>query len=148
MVRAQSCLSTCAAEGRSPLYNWFCCDCLVPPLSTAQLGSRWRIWDFFSHHPESCHMFTFLLDDVGIPLNYRHMPGFGVHTFKLLNQSGKEVYVKFHWIPKCGTSSLALKAWALPVIDPCYCLTASVLISSPISMTLRWLCATTFHLRH
>lgn len=47
-------------------------------------------------------MFTFLLDDVGIPLNYRHMPGFGVHTFKLLNQAGNEVYVKFHWIPKCG----------------------------------------------
>nr|AKA94107.1 catalase [Ulva prolifera] len=66
----------------------------------------WRIWDFFSHHPESCHMFTFLLDDVGIPLNYRHMPGFGVHTFKLLNQAGKEVYVKFHWIPKCGEKNL------------------------------------------
>lgn len=53
-------------------------------------------------------MFTFLLDDVGIPLNYRHMPGFGVHTFKLLNKAGKEVYVKFHWIPKCGVPSALL----------------------------------------
>lgn len=66
----------------------------------------WRIWDFFSHHPEACHMFTFLLDDVGIPLNYRHMPGFGVHTFKLVNQAGKETYVKFHWIPKLGEKNL------------------------------------------
>lgn len=46
--------------------------------------------------------FTFLLDDIGIPLNYRHMEGFGVHTFKLLNAAGKETYVKFHWKPKCG----------------------------------------------
>lgn len=45
---------------------------------------------------------TFLLDDAGIPLNYRHMPGFGVHTFKLINKAGKETYVKFHWVPKCG----------------------------------------------
>lgn len=66
----------------------------------------WRIWDFFSHHPESCNMFSFVLDDVGIPLNYRHMPGFGVHTFKLLNKAGKETYVKFHWVPKCGTVNL------------------------------------------
>ena len=51
-------------------------------------------------------MFTFLLDDVGIPLNYRHMPGFGVHTFKLVNQAGKETYVKFHWIPKQGEKNL------------------------------------------
>ena len=64
----------------------------------------WRIWDFFSHHPEACHMFSFLLDDVGIPLNYRHMPGFGVHTFKLLNKGGQEVYVKFHWLPQCGAT--------------------------------------------
>ena len=42
----------------------------------------WRIMDFLSHHPESCHMLTFLLDDVGIPKSYRYMPGFGVHTFR------------------------------------------------------------------
>jgi len=66
----------------------------------------WRILDFLSHIPESTHMLTFLLDDVGIPKNYRSMPGFGVHTFKLLNKSGKETLVKFHWIPKEGTHSL------------------------------------------
>ena len=62
----------------------------------------WRMADFLSHHPESTHMLTFLLDDAGIPLNYRHMPGFGVHAFKLLNKAGAETYVKFHWLPKCG----------------------------------------------
>jgi len=41
---------------------------------------------------------------VGVPLNYRHMEGFGVHTFKLINAGGKETLVKFHWKPKCGAS--------------------------------------------
>lgn len=66
----------------------------------------WRIMDFLSHHPESCHMLTFLLDDVGIPRNYRHMPGFGVHTFRLLSKAGRETLVKFHWVPKQGIQSL------------------------------------------
>ena len=35
--------------------------------------------------------------DTGIPKNYRQMPGFGVHTFKMINEAGKETYVKFHW---------------------------------------------------
>lgn len=81
----------------------------LKPNPKSHLQEWWRIWDFFSHHPESCHMFTFLLDDVGIPLNYRHMPGFGVHSFKLLNKAGKEVYVKFHWIPKCGARLVLLR---------------------------------------
>ena len=54
-----------------------------------QQQEGWRIADFFSHHPESMHMFTFLLDDVGIPLNYRHMEGFGVHTYTLMTRDGK-----------------------------------------------------------
>ena len=50
--------------------------------------------------------FTFLQDDVGIPLNYRHMEGFGVHTFTLINKEGKITYVKFHWKPTCGVKCL------------------------------------------
>jgi hypothetical protein len=45
---------------------------------------------------------TFLLDDVGIPKSYRYMPGFGVHTFRLINKAGKETFCKFHWVPKAG----------------------------------------------
>ena len=50
--------------------------------------------------------FTFLQDDIGIPLNYRHMEGFGVHTFTLINKEGKITYVKFHWKPTCGVKCL------------------------------------------
>ncbi|GLC39807.1 catalase A [Pleodorina starrii] len=76
------------------------------PNPKSHIQESWRIMDFLSHHPESAHMLTFLLDDVGIPLNYRHMPGFGVHTFKLINKAGKETLVKFHWVPKCGEKCL------------------------------------------
>lgn len=51
-------------------------------------------------------MFTFLLDDLGIPKDYRHMRGSGVHTFRLVNGQGKDHYVKFHWVPTCGEESL------------------------------------------
>lgn len=78
----------------------------LKPNPKTHLQEDWRIVDYFSHHPESMHMFMFLLDDVGVPKNYRHMPGFGVHTFKLVTKIGKETYVKFHWIPKCGVASL------------------------------------------
>lgn len=62
----------------------------------------WRILDFLSHHPESCHMLTFLLDDFGIPKSYQEMNGAGVHTFKMINGQGRESYVKFHWISEQG----------------------------------------------
>lgn len=78
----------------------------LKPNPKTHLQEDWRIADFFSHHPESLHMFTFLLDDVGIPRDYRHMPGFGVHTFKMINKAGSETLVKFHWIPKAGTQCL------------------------------------------
>lgn len=50
--------------------------------------------------------FTFLQDDVGVPLNYRHMEGFGVHTYTLINKEGRVTYVKFHWQPACGEPCL------------------------------------------
>ena len=49
-----------------------------------------------------CLQFTFLMDDVGVPANYREMPGFGVHTYTLISREGKVTYVKFHWVPKAG----------------------------------------------
>jgi catalase len=78
----------------------------LKPNPKSHIQENWRITDFFSHIPEAMHMFTFLMDDVGIPLNYRHMEGFGVHTFKLVNREGREQYVKFHWVPKCGVKCL------------------------------------------
>lgn len=65
-----------------------------------------RILDFLAHHPESLHMLTFLLDDVGIPRNYETMNGAGVHTFVMINEAGRETYVKFHWISEQGEHNL------------------------------------------
>eukprot|EP00891_Asterochloris_glomerata_P000316 jgi/Astpho2/316/Aster-02200 len=78
----------------------------LKPNPKNHIQEDWRIADFFSHVPESMHMFTFLQDDLGIPLNYRHMEGFGVHTYTLISREGKVTYVKFHWKPTCGVKNL------------------------------------------
>jgi catalase len=78
----------------------------LKPNPKSHIQEGWRIADFFSHHPEAMHMFTFLMDDVGVPANYREMPGFGVHTYTLINRDGKVSYVKFHWLPKAGERNL------------------------------------------
>lgn len=55
----------------------------LKPNPKSHIQEPWRIMDFFSHVPEACNMFTFVFDDIGIPADYRHMEGFGVHTFKV-----------------------------------------------------------------
>ncbi|VDK17776.1 unnamed protein product [Anisakis simplex] len=54
------------------------------------------VWDFFSLRPESTHQSMFLFSDRGTPDGFRHMNGYGSHTFKLVNQDGQAVYCKFH----------------------------------------------------
>ncbi|KAL8491497.1 hypothetical protein ACS0TY_023203 [Phlomoides rotata] len=76
------------------------------PNPKSHIQENWRILDYCSHHPESLHTFTWFYDDVGIPQDYRHMEGFGVHTFTLINKAGKVSYVKFHWKPTCGVKCL------------------------------------------
>ncbi|KAJ4824710.1 Carnitine O-acetyltransferase mitochondrial [Turnera subulata] len=76
------------------------------PNPKSHIQEYWRVFDFLSHHPESLETFAFLFDDVGIPINYRHMEGFGVHAFTLINKAGKVVYVKFHWKPTQGVKCL------------------------------------------
>lgn len=70
-----------------------------------------NIWDFFSHSPEATHQFTWLFGDRGIPASYRHMDGFGSHTFMLVNVQGERFWVKFHFKTdqgiKCLTSEQA-----------------------------------------
>jgi catalase len=63
-------------------------------------------WDFVSLMPESTHMLMWVMSDRGIPRSYRMMQGFGVHTFRLVNESGKSTFCKFHWKPLLGTHSL------------------------------------------
>lgn len=47
-----------------------------------------------------------LLGPRGIPADWRHMEGFGVHTFEMVNKAGKRTYVKFTWKPTCGVKTL------------------------------------------
>ncbi|MFC4001214.1 catalase [Prauserella oleivorans] len=65
-----------------------------------------RIFDFMSQTPESMHMLVNLFSPRGIPADYRHMQGFGVNTYKWVNQQGDTVLVKYHWMPKQGVKSL------------------------------------------
>ena len=63
-------------------------------------------WDFISLMPESMHMIMWVMSDRAIPRSFRMMEGFGIHTFRLVNEAGKTQFVKFHWRPKLGTSSV------------------------------------------
>jgi len=54
-------------------------------------------WDFISLRPETTHQVSFLFSDRGIPDGYRHMNGYGSHTFKMVNRNDEGVYVKFHY---------------------------------------------------
>jgi catalase len=65
-----------------------------------------RIFDFMSQTPESMHMLTHLFSPRGIPASYRHMEGFGVNTYKMVNADGDTVLVKYHWHPRAGLACL------------------------------------------
>jgi catalase len=64
-------------------------------------------WDFISLMPESTHMVMWAMSDRAIPRSYRMMEGFGVHTFRLIDEQGKARFVKFHWKPLLGMHSVA-----------------------------------------
>ncbi len=63
-------------------------------------------WDFASLMPESTHMLMWAMSDRAIPRSFRMMEGFGVHTYRFLNEEGKATFVKFHWRPKLGMQSV------------------------------------------
>jgi len=63
-------------------------------------------WDFVSLMPESTHMLMWAMSDRALPRSFRMMQGFGVHTFRLVNEQGKSTFVKFHWRPVAGTHCL------------------------------------------
>ena len=63
-------------------------------------------WDFISLMPESMHMIMWLMSDRAIPRSYRMIEGFGVHTFRLINDKNESHFVKFHWKPKLGTHAV------------------------------------------
>ncbi len=63
-------------------------------------------WDFISLMPESLHMIMWVMSDRAIPRSFRMMEGFGIHTFRLVNHVGESRFIKFHWRPKLGNSSV------------------------------------------
>ena len=74
----------------------------IPQASTAHDN----FWDFISLTPESMHMIMWTMSDRAIPRSLRMMQGFGVHTFRLVNEAGESTFVKFHWTPVLGVHSV------------------------------------------
>ncbi|HTG39921.1 catalase [Sphingomonas sp.] len=62
-------------------------------------------WDWASLMPETTHMLMWAMSDRTLPRSFRTMEGFGVHTFKLVNEAGHASFVKFHWKPVLGLQS-------------------------------------------
>ena len=64
-------------------------------------------WDFWTMLPEALHQITIVMSDRGIPASYRHMHGFGSHTYSLINAKGVRSWVKFHFRTEQGIKNLS-----------------------------------------
>lgn len=64
------------------------------------------VWDFWTLSPESAHLVTLVMGDRGIPKTFRHMNGYGLHTFSWVNDAGEIVWVKYHFKSDQGVESL------------------------------------------
>ncbi|MBR3907800.1 MAG: catalase [Bacteroidaceae bacterium] len=64
-------------------------------------------WDFWTMLPEALHQVTIVMSDRGIPASYRHMHGFGSHTYSMVNKHGERVWVKFHFRTEQGIKNLS-----------------------------------------
>lgn len=62
----------------------------------SNLRRNHAMWDFWSLSPESLHQVTILFSDRGLPRSYRHMNGYGSHTYSFINANDERVWVKFH----------------------------------------------------
>ncbi|MDP2849014.1 MAG: catalase [Humidesulfovibrio sp.] len=63
-------------------------------------------WDFWSSLPEALHQVTVVMSDRGIPATYRHMHGFGSHTFSFINKKNERFWCKFHFRTQQGIKNL------------------------------------------
>ncbi len=70
------------------------------------LRSAKNNWDFWSNLPEALHQVTITMSDRGIPYSYRHMNGYGSHTFSLINAKNERIWVKFHLKTQQGIKNL------------------------------------------
>lgn len=70
------------------------------------MKSATMMWDFWSLNPESLHQVMILMSDRGTPNGYRHMNGYGSHTYSMINDSQERFYVKFHFKTAQGIKNL------------------------------------------
>ena len=63
-------------------------------------------WDFWTNNPESAHQVTYLMGDRGLPRSWRHMNGYGSHTYMWVNASGERFWVKYHFHTQQGVEGL------------------------------------------
>ncbi|MGA2821957.1 MAG: catalase [Bacteroidales bacterium] len=63
-------------------------------------------WDFWTNLPEALHQVTITMSERGIPYSYRHMHGFGSHTYSFINSKNERIWVKFHFITQQGIKNL------------------------------------------
>lgn len=63
-------------------------------------------WDFWTSLPEALHQVTYVMGDRGIPASYRHMHGFGSHTYSLISGDNQRYWVKFHFKTQQGIKNL------------------------------------------
>lgn len=70
------------------------------------LKSPQMMWDFWSHSPEALHQITILFSDRGIPDGYRHMHGYGSHTYSLVNKDGVRTWIKWHFRTQQGIKNI------------------------------------------
>jgi catalase len=66
------------------------------------MRSNTAMWDFWSLSPESLHQVTILFSDRGLPRGYRHVNGYGSHTYSFINGDGRRFWVKFHFKTQQG----------------------------------------------
>ncbi|KAL4919569.1 catalase B [Aspergillus aurantiobrunneus] len=77
-------------------------DSEIPQAATAHDAA----WDFFSQQPSSLHTLLWAMSGHGIPRSFRHVDGFGVHTYRFVTDDGATKLVKFHWKSLTGKASL------------------------------------------
>jgi len=63
-------------------------------------------WDFWTNLPEALHQVTVVMSDRGIPRSFRHMHGFGSHTYSFINSENKRFWVKFTFKTQQGIQNL------------------------------------------
>ncbi|MEO0457343.1 MAG: catalase [Cyanobacteria bacterium P01_A01_bin.114] len=84
------------SQKEHPQHNW-------------RQDERW--WDFWSQVPESLHQVLWLMGDRGAPMGWRHMNGYGSHTFSFINADSQRTWVKFHFKTDQGIKNFTEEQW-------------------------------------